>query len=460
MKTKIFLAFIAIILAALLSNFIFEWLIIRDFDNYVNGVREDQFYWILASVEGSYSDGKWNKGSLSESIHWAMMLGLNLKVLDNAGKEIISSHEVMESLSESMKRRMDEHFHIHTHEAYGKFTDYPLYAKGKKIGDLLSQPFQKQEIQEKESIFKKRTKNFLYVSFLIAGGGSLLIAFLLSRYLSKPVMDLKMAAEKIAGGDFLVRTSASSHDEIGKLSAAFNKMAESLQREEELRKHLFSNIAHELRTPLTILKTHAEAIADGVIDREKGLENIKNEIDRLIKLVKGIEDITMAEASFFVKGETAEINLGEFLSGICDEMLPAFKQKGLDIKILRADDLFISTDIEKLERITRNIISNSLKFTEKGGVSIDYGTEGEIFFIEITDSGRGIPGNEMPLIFNRFYKGANYPIPPLTRGGEGGVGLGLAIVKELVEVMAGRVEVKSIIDEGTTFRVSLPIKGV
>jgi len=460
MKTKIFLAFIAIILAALLSNFIFEWLIIRDFDNYVNGVREDQFYWTLASVEGSYSDGKWNKGSLSESIHWAMMLGLNVKVLDNAGKEIISSHEVMESLPESMKRRMDEHFHVHAHEAEGKFTDYPLYAKGKKIGTLLSQPFQKQEIKEKESIFKKRTKNFLYVSLLIAGGGSLLIAFLLSRYLSKPIMDLKKAAEKIAGGDFKARTSAASHDEIGKLSAAFNKMAESLQREEELRKHLFSNVAHELRTPLTILKTQAEAISDGVIEREKGLENIKNEIDRLIRLVKGIEDITIAEASFFTNGEMAEINLREFFMGICDEMLPAFKQKGLDIKILRADGLFISTDIEKLERITRNIISNSLKFTEKGGVSIDYGTEGEMFFIEIRDSGRGMPEGELPLIFDRFYRGGNITpsVPPLLKGDEGGLGLGLAIVKELVEVMAGRVEVKSMIDKGTTFRVFLPIK--
>ena len=460
MKTKIFLAFIAIILAALLSNFIFEWLIIRDFDNYVNGVREDQFYWTLASVEGSYSDGKWNKGSLSESIHWAMMLGLNVKVLDNAGKEIISSHEVMESLPESMKRRMDEHFHVHAHEAEGKFTDYPLYAKGKKIGTLLSQPFQKQEIKEKESIFKKRTKNFLYVSLLIAGGGSLLIAFLLSRYLSKPIMDLKKAAEKIAGGDFKARTSAASHDEIGKLSAAFNKMAESLQREEELRKHLFSNVAHELRTPLTILKTQAEAISDGVIEREKGLENIKNEIDRLIRLVKGIEDITIAEASFFTNGEMAEINLREFFMGICDEMLPAFKQKGLDIKILRADGLFISTDIEKLERITRNIISNSLKFTEKGGVSIDYGTEGEMFFIEIRDSGRGMPEGELPLIFDRFYRGGNITpsVPPLLKGDEGGLGLGLAIVKELVEVMAGRVEVKSTIDKGATFRVFLPIK--
>jgi len=366
----------------------------------------------------------------------------------------------MESLPESMKRRMDEHFHVHAHEAEGKFTDYPLYAKGKKIGTLLSQPFQKQEIKEKESIFKKRTKNFLYVSLLIAGGGSLLIAFLLSRYLSKPIMDLKKAAEKIAGGDFKARTSAASHDEIGKLSAAFNKMAESLQREEELRKHLFSNVAHELRTPLTILKTQAEAISDGVIEREKGLENIKNEIDRLIRLVKGIEDITIAEASFFTNGEMAEINLREFFMGICDEMLPAFKQKGLDIKILRADGLFISTDIEKLERITRNIISNSLKFTEKGGVSIDYGTEGEMFFIEIRDSGRGMPEGELPLIFDRFYRGGNITpsVPPLLKGDEGGLGLGLAIVKELVEVMAGRVEVKSMIDKGTTFRVFLPIK--
>ena len=87
MKTKIFLAFIAIILAALLSNFIFEWLIIRDFDNYVNGVREDQFYWTLASVEEAILTGNGTKGSLSESIHWAMMLGLNVKVLNNAGKK-------------------------------------------------------------------------------------------------------------------------------------------------------------------------------------------------------------------------------------------------------------------------------------------------------------------------------------------------------------------------------------
>ncbi|MBI5211768.1 MAG: HAMP domain-containing histidine kinase [Nitrospirae bacterium] len=455
MKTKIFLAFIVVILAALLSNFIFEWLIIRDFDNYVNGVREDQFYWILASVEGSYSNGGWNKKELSESIHWGMMLGLDIKIIDITGEEVLSSNEVMKFLSESMKRRMEGLFHMHA--TTGSFDQYPLYIKGDRIGILMSRPFQKEQIKEKESIFKRRTKNFLFVSFLIAGVGSALIALLFSRYLSRPITVLKTAAEKIAQGDFNVRIIPKSDDDVGKLSTAFNRMAESLQREEELRKHLFSNVAHELRTPLTILKTHAEAIADGVIEREKGLENIKNEIDRLIKLVKGIEDITAAEASFFAKGNLTEINLKEFLSELVDDMKPSFKEKGLEIKILKEKDTPVAADVEKLEKILRNIISNSLKFTEKGGVLIDYEKIGNTLYIEIKDSGKGIPEDKIPLIFTRFYRIKNHPlIPPLERGDEGGLGLGLAIVKELVNVMGGSIDVKSEVGKGTTFKICLP----
>ncbi len=456
MKTKIFLAFIVVILAALLSNFIFEWLIIRDFDNYVNGVREDQFYWILASVEGSYSNGGWNKKTLSESIHWGMMLGLDIKILDIAGEEILSSKEVMESLPKAMKRRMEGLFHMRT--TTGAFDKYPLYIKGERIGILLSRPFQKEQIKEKESIFKRRTKNFLFVSFLIAGGGSVLIALIFSRYLSRPITILKTAAGKIAQGDFNVRITPKSDDDVGKLSSSFNVMAESLRREEELRKHLMSNIAHELRTPLTVMKAHIEAVDDGVIETGKGLENIKNEIDRLIKLVKGIEDITAAEASFFTKGTITEINMKDFLSGIVDEMRPSFKEKGLEIKILKEENLQVAADIEKLEKIVRNIISNSLKFTEEGGVWIDYEKTGNTLCIEIKDSGKGIPEDKIPLIFNRFYRIKNHPpIPLLERGDEGGLGLGLAIVKELVNVMGGSIDVKSAVGKGTTFRVYIPV---
>lgn len=448
MKTRIFLAFLAVILAALLSNFIFEWLIIRDFDNYVSGVREDQFYWVLSSVEGSYSDGKWDRTFLAESIHWAMMLGLDVRVLNDRREEIISSHDVMLSLPDSMKRRMQDLFHLHSNKAEGEFTEYPLYEKGKRIGTMLSRPFQKKELKEKEAAFKKRTRNFLLVSFLIAGGGSLLIALLLSLYLSRPVMKLKTAAEKIAGGDFSARTEIRSKDEVGSLSETFDRMAESLQKEEALREHLFSNIAHELRTPLTILKTHVEAISDNVLDKEQGLENIRNEIERLIKLVKGIEDITEAEASFFTTGETAEINLREFLTGLRNEVLPSFRKKSIDLTIKSEKDVLVRTDVEKLEKILRNLISNSLKFTEKGSVTIGCGREGKDFFIEVEDTGRGIPEKQLPLIFSRFYRGE--------KPDEEGLGLGLAIVKELVQVMGGRVAVKSREGKGSIFRVVLP----
>lgn len=448
MRTKIFFAFLVVIFAALLSNFIFEWLIIKDFENYVMGVREDHLYWIMASVEGSYSDDRWDRGTLLESIHWAMMLGYEVKVIDAQGKEIISSAEVIRSLSEPMRRRMEVLSHIH--KAEGNFEEYPLYMKGKMIGTLLSRPFQKDAIKEKETIFKRRTKEFLFVSFLIAGGGALVIALLLGQYLSRPIINLKIAAEKIAKGNFNVTIPIKGRDEVGKLSESFNIMAESLRKEEELRKRLMSNITHELRTPLTVMKTHIEAIEDEVIeDKDKGLENIKNELNRLIRLVRGIEEITQVEASFFTKTEKAEINLKEFLLSLSKEMMPVFKGRGLEINVIGEENLSVVTDVEKLEDVIRNLLSNSLKFTERGGVWIDYGIQDKDFFIEIKDSGKGIPESEIPFIFNRFYR--------IGESGEG-LGLGLAIVKDLVNIMGGKVEVKSEINKGTIFTLYFPLK--
>jgi two-component system, OmpR family, sensor histidine kinase BaeS len=448
MRTKLFLAFIVIILAALLSTIVFEVKILKDFDNYVSGIRDDQIHWIMVSIEGAYDDGSWDSQVLSESIHWAMMLGLDIKILDVQGKEVVPSHHYIESLSPSMKHRMEELFHIHTATNHN-YAEFPIYAKSGNIGTLMARSFQKKDLAEKEAIFKDRVRHFLYIYLLIAGAGTILIGLLLIQYLSKPVMSLKKASEKIADGDFSVRIDSESSDEVGDLARTFNKMAESLQKEEELRKHLMSNVAHELRTPLTIMKTHVEAMADGiVIDTRKGLENIEVEIERLIALVKGIEDITAAEASFFVKGEAAQIDLKEFISGLVEDLAPSFQNRGLYVKLANATNLIVTIDVEKLERVLINILSNALKFTDNGGVSIDYGITGSRFFIEVKDTGRGIPESDLPLIFNRFYRSE--------QSGVEGLGLGLAIAKELVDVMGGEITVKSIVGAGSRFRVSMP----
>ena len=109
----------------------------------------------------------------------------------------------------------------------------------------------------------------------------------------------------------------------------------------------------------------------------------------------------------------------------------------------------VTTDVDKLEKIIRNLLSNSIKFTDKGGIRIDYGRQGETFFVEIKDSGRGISEKHLPYIFNRFYQA--------DKSDSAGFGLGLAIVNELVAALGGRIEVQSKVGKGTAFRVHLPL---
>lgn len=450
MRTKLFLAFLLVIFIALISNLIFKRLIMMDFGDYIKGTQEDHLYWVQASVEGSYKDGRWDMSLLSEAVHWGMMLGLDLRVEDRDGREMINSHTVMDYLPPVMKQRMESTIHIHS--SVGEYWKYPLNMEGREIGTLFVRKFSSGgSTSVKEAIFKERGKNFLIISFFIAGAGAIGMAVFFSLYLSRPLKELKSAAEKVARGEFSIRLEPATRDEIGKVAESFNFMAEALQKEELLRKRLTSNIAHELRTPLAVMRAQAEAMIDGVVeDKSKGLENIRGEIERLTQLIEGIEDITKAEASFFSKGEYRAVNLKEFLKGIEYAVKPIFNEKGLSFSLTGREDINVITDIDKLDRIIRNIISNSLKFTEKGGVWVDYGRAAKEFFVEIRDTGYGIPEDEIPKIFLRFYRGSD--------ASKSGIGIGLAIVEELVGVMGGRIDVNSKVGEGTTLRIWLPVK--
>lgn len=448
MRTKLFLAFFLVIGIALISDLIFERLIMSDFDEYTRGTREDHLYWVLASVEGSYQDGKWDRNLLSESVHWGMMLGFDIRIEDSKGGEITNSRVVMDSLPPGMKRRMESI--IHSHSAEGEYERYPLYAEGSELGTLYVRLLKREGlVRVKGTIFKERGRTFLIISFLIAGVSAVAMAVFLSLTLSRPIRSLKIAAERVARGDFSTRVASVSRDEIGRLSESFNYMAEALEKEELLRKRLTSNVAHELRTPLAVMKAQVEAMIDGVVEnRTEGLDNVRNEIEELTRLVEGIEDLAKAEASFFSRGEYRRVNLKEFLKGIESTMEPSFREKGLQFSVVDRGDITVVADLDKLERILKNVISNSLKYTGKGGAWVDYGKIAREFFIEVRDTGMGIPEDEIPKIFVRFFRG---------RGtADRGVGIGLALVKELVDIMGGRIEVKSRVAEGTDIRVWLP----
>ncbi|GAB4534855.1 MAG: ATP-binding protein [Thermodesulfovibrionia bacterium] len=447
MRTKLFLAFIIIISLAILSNITFERLVLKDFDDFVNGMGEDRVYWIMASIEGGFEDGSWNMNSLRESLHWALMLGFETYVEDANGKRLISSTDVLASLGPSMLKRMGTLFKLPS--GVGDFTWYPLYVGGTEIGRLYIRPLERIGlIPIKEDVFRRRGKEFLLISFLIAGLGALILAVLFTIFLSNPLRRLTNSAERVARGDFSAQIPMAHKkfkDEMDKLTVAFNYMVEALRREDELRRHLTSNLYHELRTPLTIIKGNLEAIEDGILyDPNEVIRNIKMEIERIISLVQGIEDITSAEASFFKRGEKVEINLKEFIDSIIEGMRKMFEEKGL---FLKQDGLptTVKTYPEKLHIVLKNLLTNAYKFTQSGGITVRWGKDGDGFYIIVEDTGRGIPRDKIKRVFDRFYKDMDSE----------GMGLGLAIAKELIDVMGGRIEVESIEGKGSRFSVYL-----
>ncbi|MEJ2183029.1 MAG: HAMP domain-containing sensor histidine kinase [Nitrospirota bacterium] len=447
MRTKLFLAFFAVILTALVSNFIFEHLIIKDFEDYVMGAREDRLYWVLASVEGSYDPRSgWDRKTLEDYLHWATMLGFDVQVLDAGGKGVLTSREALKGLTPTMRRRMEAL--VNLNQPMGEFESYPLFAQGKEIGSLHIRPLERRGLlKAKEGIFKRRGRTFLVTSFVIAGGGAVFLSAVFSIFLTGPIKRLTRAAGKVSTGDLSVRVPGGSKDEIGRFTQAFNHMVESLEREEALRKHLTSNVAHELRTPLTVMKAHLEGVADGVVrcDRET-VAGLAGQVERLISLVEGIEDFAKAEASFFKPAEYETVELGSLARGVVASLSPMLAGKPVEVSVLPEGECAVTADLEKLEIILRNIITNAIKYTDRGAVRVELGKTDGSFHIQVRDTGRGIAPEDLPHIFKRFYKGK----------GSSGMGLGLAIVKELVGIMGGRLDATSDPGKGSTFRISLP----
>jgi len=313
------------------------------------------------------------------------MLGFDVEVLDENGNPLLSSRQVINTLSESMLRRMESI--VDLTPPRGEAEPYPLYVAGDEVGTLMVKRLRHVGfLREKEEIFKSRGRDFLLISFLIAGGGALFLSMVFSLFLSRPVRRLKAAAEAVASGDLSVRVGPGAGDELGKLNRAFDRMVESLEREEALRRHLTSNVAHELRTPLAIMKANLEAVADGVVEpNHETMDSLSTEVERLINLVKGIEDFTTAEASFFKPAQNEEAELRSFVGDIVQGFRALYDEKGLSLTVTGGEGISVVIDTEKLDIVLRNLLSNAFRHTERGGVSVSLGEIGpDHFFVEVS----------------------------------------------------------------------------
>jgi two-component system sensor histidine kinase BaeS len=328
-------------------------------------------------------------------------------------------------------------------EGAGRFQPYPLFLKGKEFGSL--------EVRfvtpRKEAVFIERSNRFLLLSLLVLGGFAVFLSIIFSRKLTNPLKRLASAAKAISEGNLKSRLIIVGNDEISRLSVAFNKMSKTLEIQETLRKKVISETAHELRTPLGAIRGELEGMIDGLIPKDKeNLQSLYEETGRLKNILEGIDELSQAQASVLTL-KKRPIKLKQFLKNIIERFHKLFIDKSISMELQCDDNLMINADPERLSQIVINLLNNALKATEKGEkVWIKAGTKESETFIEIGDTGCGIQQEDLPLIFERFFKTSRE-----------GLGLGLAIVKELVEAHEGRIEARSEHGKGSIFTLYIPL---
>lgn len=448
---KFLILLLCVSIVSLSAAFILRELIIKDFSEYLEGERLDRIYRMMAVLEGSYEQySGWNLTALKENTIWALLLGYEIKIYDMNNNEIMSAKCALESLTPLMKRRIkaiSAFSEMADMQEKENFSVYPLFLGGEHIGNLEVRAFLPREKYLKETIFIERTNRFLIGSLFVLGGMSFIVSLIFSHRLIIPIKRLTSAAHDISEGNIKSRVIVSGNDELSNLSITFNKMAKSLEIQQELRKKLTSNIAHELRTPLTSMQGELEGMIDGLIlvDKER-LLSLHEETKRLKNIIEGIEELARAEASI-LDLKKQRFNLKQFLTGIIERFKKIFMDKGVELVLECDASLTINANPDKFSQIVINLLSNSLRATEKGGVvKVHAGRNESEIFLKVFDTGKGIKQEDLPFIFERFYKAS-----------EGGLGLGLTITKELVEAHGGRIEVQSEYGKGAIFTVYMPI---
>jgi len=434
---------------SLSATLFFRELIISDFREYLAGKMEDRIYRVMAEMEGSYEKySGWNTGALRDNAVWALLFGYEVKVFDNDDNELMNTNKALHFLSPLMKKRILAITGFPPEEKQSGrevFQEYPLFLGGEDIGDLEIRAI-KAEDQGKETIFMMRSNRFLVASIFIVGALSVILSFVFSRKLTEPIKNLTTAAGSISEGNIKSRVPVRGHDEMSDLARAFNTMADNIEIHESLRRKLTANIAHELRTPLSAMQGEIEGMIDGLIpvDTER-LLSLHEETERLKTIIEGIEALSKAERSI-LELRKQSIRLKPFLTHIKERFEKLFSDKGVKLELESDDSVTLNADPDKISQIVINLLSNALRATAGGGlVRMKTGTDDREGFIEIMDTGSGIKKEDLPFVFERFFKSS-----------DGGLGLGLTIAKELADAHGGRIEVRSEYGKGATFTLFIP----
>jgi two-component system, OmpR family, sensor histidine kinase BaeS len=276
------------------------------------------------------------------------------------------------------------------------------------------------------------------------------LAAMLGARLARPLREIGRAARKIAEGDYDARIPRRGPEEIVSLSDSFNQMAAALEEQERMRREFIANAAHELRTPLTNLQGYLEALRDGVIEPDRAtFESLWDEADRLVRLSRSLD--TLAAGDSGVVESARDLDLATTVRMAVELARPSAVAAGLELSLEAPARLPARGDPDLLAQVIGNLLQNAIRYTPAGG-RIDVRAErrpGDVL-VSVANTGDGIPPDDLPHVFERFYR-----VEKSRDRARGGAGIGLAIVRQLVEAAGGVVGAESR-DGLTRFWFSLP----
>jgi hypothetical protein len=304
-------------------------------------------------------------------------------------------------------------------------------------------------VQGFEIAWRRSTIWSVFVGTTAAGG----LSYWVSRRIMQRLIEMEQITQKFAAGKMDARLPMSEIPELNRLGASFNRMAASLEGVEARRRELIGDMTHELRTPLTIVRGYLEELADGGIEPSPEVyRRLAKETKRLERLVNDLQELSKAEAGY-LPINIQLVNLRPLLESLVEKFAEQLLEDG-PVMYLECPLVLppVLADIDRTEQVLVNLLGNAIRYTAHGSITIRAWTEQSQLWIAVIDTGLGIALEDLPHVFERFWRADQSRARH-----SGGTGIGLTISRRLVELQGGQIHVESLLGSGSTFRFSLPL---
>lgn len=461
LSKKITLLFsLAILFSIFIVSVISNRMINNTFDEYLIGEQQQSIEQISEEINELYRESDYQL-SEDQIDSYASLEDVTIRIEDNQGNLIYSSERRMGmgGMHGMMGGNMSEHHqnmmrdHGMTEGEYVEDT-FNLLQRGQPVGTVNIGYIDNSFLTESAFVFKDTLARILILAGIVAVVIGILTSIFLANSLTKPLINIKNTSQEMQKGNLTTKADPNTDIiEIQELSDSINYLGETLSQQETIRKEYAADISHELRTPISTLKSHVEAIMDGVWEpNAKHLGILMHEIERLASLIDDLKDSFNSEEAGILLNKTY-FNLSKSVEEIVTTFEPIIHQEGLSITEAIEQEVVVRMDQDRIKQVLYNLLSNAVKYSPKGGkikLTLMRLTDEKVRLI-VEDTGVGIPKEDLPFLFERFYR-----IDASRSKASGGTGLGLAIVQSIIEEHGGAISVESVYGEGSSFIIDLP----